>query len=285
MGLDVNAIRFLLLARRHGASLERVAMIGRQGFNLTRAEMARELAAAGLPAGAADLERIFTAHGGYTDGFFFHAGAGTVDSFDASAYEGASHVHDFNQPIPAEFHGRYSLVLDGGTLEHVFHFPTALRNCLEMTRVGGHFVGVSPANNFTGHGFYQISPELYFRAFSAANGFRLRLMVIYENALRPRWRRVLDPEAVRLRGTVVNWRETLLLTLARREAEFPIFAQPPAQSDYQAAWDASRNGQAAGATPGWKDRLPYPVRQFLKLALRRYNPRCFAPFRPEDPID
>ena len=66
---------------------------------------------------------------------------------------------------------KYTLVIDGGCLEHIFNFPVAIKNCMEMLQEGGHFIGITPANNLMGHGFYQFSPELYFRIFSKENGF------------------------------------------------------------------------------------------------------------------
>src|SRR5438477_418150 len=79
--------------------------------------------------------------------------------------------HDMNEPIPDKFKETYTAVLDGGSLEHVFNFPVAIKNCMEMVKVGGHYLAITPANNFFGHGFYQFSPELYFTVLSKENGF------------------------------------------------------------------------------------------------------------------
>ena len=86
---------------------------------------------------------------------------------DASSFEGATVVHDLNLPITEALKGRFDVVCDAGTIEHVMNFPTAIRNCMEMVRVGGHLILGTPANNFFGHGFYQFSPELWFRLFSS----------------------------------------------------------------------------------------------------------------------
>ena len=64
-----------------------------------------------------------------------------------------------NTPIYGSLKNRFSALLDAGTIEHVFNFPQAIRNCMEMVKVGGHFIQVTVANNFIGHGFYQFSPE------------------------------------------------------------------------------------------------------------------------------
>ena len=110
--------------------------------------------------------------GGYAEEFLKRLGAKETISIDASAYEGASLVHDMNLPIGDDLKRRFSVVIDGGTLEHVFNFPVAIKNCMQMVDVGGHFFVHTMANNFMGHGFYQFSPELFYRVFSPENGFR-----------------------------------------------------------------------------------------------------------------
>jgi 2-polyprenyl-3-methyl-5-hydroxy-6-metoxy-1,4-benzoquinol methylase len=64
-----------------------------------------------------------------------------------------------NLPISETLRQRYSVVYDGGKLEHVFNQPQALKNCMEMVRVGGYFLQTNTANKFMGHGFWQFSPE------------------------------------------------------------------------------------------------------------------------------
>jgi hypothetical protein len=70
--------------------------------------------------------------------------------------------------------------LDGGTTEHVFNFPTALTNAMQMVETGGHLVIITGGNNFCGHGFYQFSPELFYRALSAENGFEMKRLIAAE---------------------------------------------------------------------------------------------------------
>ena len=118
---------------------------------------------------------------------FQSLGASSVDSMDNSDFEGARLVHDLNQPIPADWKGRYDAVIDGGTLEHVFNFPVALRNVMEMVQPGGRLFIHNCANNLCGHGFYQFSPELFFRVLSPANGFQMQHCVAVEYGVRRRW--------------------------------------------------------------------------------------------------
>ena len=100
-----------------------------------------------------------------------------------SSYQNASVLHDMNVPIPATLCERFSTVIDGASLEHVFNFPCAVANCiLQMVRVDGHFLGINPANNMVrGHGFYQLSPELYFRVFQPNNGFRMERVIVFQD--------------------------------------------------------------------------------------------------------
>ena len=110
---------------------------------------------------------------GYTDVLFEYLGADSTCAMDASAYEGADILHDLNLPVHGSLFGSFDTVFDGGTLEHVFNFPVAISNVQRMLK-NGLFISVNGANNFLGHGFYQFSPELMWRAFST--GFIIEMM-------------------------------------------------------------------------------------------------------------
>lgn len=116
---------------------------------------------------------------GYSDYLWESIGAKKIDSFDYSGYEGASHLHDMNKPLPKQYLNQYSLVYDGGTLEHIFNFPIGIKNVMDMVRVGGHLIIDTPTNNYCGHGFYQFSPELFYNALSDINGYKILSMAYY----------------------------------------------------------------------------------------------------------
>ena len=63
-------------------------------------------------------------------------------------------------------------LLDSGTLEHVFHLPNALKSVVELAKVGGRVMLLSPSSNHFDHGFYMFSPTLFYDYFSA-NGLRI----------------------------------------------------------------------------------------------------------------
>src|SRR5262249_38979122 len=138
------------------------------------------------------LGRQELARGGYAESLFQELGARSVDSVDASEFEGASIVADLNKPLASDLRRRFTPVLHGGTPEHVFDVATALRSCADLVEQAGHYIAVSPANNWAGHGFYQFSPELFFRFLSTESGFRLRGTFLAELGPRQRWYRVPD---------------------------------------------------------------------------------------------
>ncbi len=189
-------------------------------------------------------------------------------SIDASAYEGASLIHDLNDPIPDHWRGQFTAVVDGGSLEHVFDFPRALQNAVALLAVGGHFLSITPANNFMGHGFYQFSPELFFRVFTRENGYHLKVVLIQATEGRSRWYKVLDPEAIGRRAELQSGLPALLYVLAQKLEDKPLFAKRPRQSDYVAAWKGKPDGPASAvAAPGarWPTFLKAPLRRLLPL--------------------
>lgn len=236
MGLNFNEVKFLLWAKRENMDFTKVMMIGRQRLYLDIFSMQAALSSFGINKSNSELEAIFSGQKGYAEPFFKFLGAAETSSIDASHYEGASHVLDMNQPVPENLKSKFSVVFDSGSLEHVFNFPTAIRNCMEMVQPNGHFIGIMPCNNYMGHGFYQFSPELFFRIFTEQNGFKIEKMILY--AMRPmaRWYRVRDPEAIGRRVGIMTRRQTLIIVQARRTTIKPLFTTTPQQSDYAAMW-------------------------------------------------
>lgn len=109
---------------------------------------------------------------------FSALGFATIESIDYSDYEGATHVFDLNQPdLPDTLKAHYDVVLDSGTLEHVFHVPNALTNIGAMTKIGGRIILQTPSSNHFDHGFYMFSPTLFFDYFTA-NRFKIESFYI-----------------------------------------------------------------------------------------------------------
>lgn len=290
MGIDAHGSRFLLYARSLGVDFARTLTIGRQGLHLRPAELRSNLARFGLPATRARAESILSRDGGYAGELLRLLGAEQVHSLDASDYEGATHLHDLNRQPPDPLAAAYTVVLDGGSLEHVFNFPRALKSCMEMVAVGGHFLAITPANNFMGHGFYQFSPELFLSVFVEANGYRLEQLIAFEDRPGAPWYRIHRPASPSKRIMSRHSRPVYLLVLARRTEAVEPLASWPQQTDYVATWEA--DGRPASGGPveppgrgalarGLLRLTPEPVKQLAKKVLgynrrrRRFDPRYF----------
>jgi len=274
MGLDSDGTKFLFAARAAGVSFRQTATLGRQNFFPAPSHLQRllDLEKSGISAG-----EFLADSDGYAEKFLAFLGAEKVVAIDRSNYEGAEIVADLNAPIDSSLTNQFSAVLDGGCLEHVFNFPQAIRNCMEMLIVGGHFLGITPANNFCGHGFYQFSPELFFRVFSPGNGFALRGVLTKE---KKRWFRVADPEKYGGRVELRNTRPTYLFVLAEKIEAREIFSLPPQQSDYARQWTTrggAERGRLGFLSPAWKDRLR-PLAANLSL---RHRYACYEPVTEE----
>jgi hypothetical protein len=267
MGIDVNHAGLLLYARSLGVSFQRTATLGRQSLQITPEQLGRSLTDFGLPTTAQEAADLLQASPGYAESFLAKLGAEELVTFDASDFEKASYLHDFNLPIGDELKSRFTCVLDGGTLEHIFNFPVAIKNCMEMLEVGGHFLAITPTNNFPGHGLYQFSPELFFRVFCPANGFEMVKVVLYEDVPGSQWYEVSDPEAVKYRVTFVNTAPSYLGIIARRTHATAVFASYPQQSDYAALWSSGRSwsnpaGSSANPRVGLLGKMMAKVRNY-----------------------
>jgi hypothetical protein len=184
-------------------------------------------------------------------------------------------VHDMNMAIPENLRNMFSVVIDGGTLEHVFNFPVAIKSCMEMVQVGGHLIIMAPANNFMGHGFYQFSPELFFRVCSEENGFEVSRAILTEVDPDAQWYEITDPAKAQRRVEAAPSRPAYLLVEARKLRAAPILTTAPQQSDYSLLWQ--RPELAAHDHKGISP--PFPVR-FLRALARRIR----AGYRLAEPV-
>lgn len=232
-------------ARRRGATFTDTVTLGRQNLSLRDRELDHILREAGLS--RSDLHWSGDAWSGIADDLLVELlGIERLVSLDASEYEGSSLVHDLNEPVPPELHEAFDAVVDTGTLEHVFNVAVAFGNCMRMLKVGGRIFSLTPANNHCGHGFYQFSPELFFRLYSRANGFELErcLAVAHpfpgiELSARRTVYTVRDPADLGTRvGLVSRGPVYLFVQAVKRESVEPL-ASFPQQSDYAAAWKAA----------------------------------------------
>jgi hypothetical protein len=259
VGLGYHDVRAMLTARRAGVSFDRVVTLGRQSLCLHRREIRTLSREFGLRMEGARPTWAGPQFGDYSDEFFRQC-LGTTDLrfLDVSNYQGASLIHDMNDPVPTDWYQRFDAVVDGGTLEHVFSVPQALANMMRLASVGGHIFSTTPANNLCGHGFYQFSPELMFRAFARPHGFRLLRVALLEERypgteLAPTVSAysVRDPKDVGRRAGLISRRPILISVEAEKIAHLDepfVSASTPQQSDYTAQWHQGGVGRSGLST-------------------------------------
>ena len=115
--------------------------------------------------------------------FFKTLGYKRVDTLDVSDYEGANILFDLNQDqTPKEHINKYDLIYDGGTLEHVFNIGNALKHLTKMANKKGVIFHSNPCNGYVDHGFFQISPTLYFDYY-LTNEFKIIYSGIIEQSI------------------------------------------------------------------------------------------------------
>lgn len=269
MGFLTASCQLLLHARQQrGVDFSRTLTLGRQELHMKVGAL-RELAMAhGI--GTEEQLRRLDGSKGYAEPFLELLGAQRIESIDASDYEQATIIHDLNEPVPASLHGRFTCIVDGGTVEHVFHFPNAIKSCMDMLEIGGHYIGITPANNHMGHGFYQFSPELYYRLFAEENGFEVRTMLVKSAS---DWYEVADPKALRERTELVNAAPVTLFIIARKAKDAGAF-HTPQQSDYVTVWKAQDPGQQQAAEGG--DQVLQLARKVLPTGMKTWLKRALS---------
>lgn len=238
MGITIRELEFLIGRRAAGLELGSMCQLGRQDMFVRPHRLQKVFAKYGTPLTSEQANQLSRGSGGYAENLWRALGATDIQSVDASEFEGADLVLDLNQPLPEDLHERFDTVVDGGTLEHVFAFPTALANAMQLVRQGGTYIAMTPADGEFGHGFYQFSAELLYRCLSPEHGYEVEAMWLGEKLPLPgqtRWWDVVDPATIGKRGNFRGRGPKYLYVQARRTGPFPGWA-PPQQSDYTTAW-------------------------------------------------
>ena len=270
MGLNASGLGLMALARTSGADFTRVITIGRQQLTIGMGELEAFFRQRGRDDIAARIASEVS--DGYCESVLRSAfDAKTVHSLDASGYENASIVHDMNTPIGV--HEPYSVVLDLGTLEHVFNVPVALDNIAALCAPGGTIMHMLPGNNCSGHGFYQFSPELFFQVYSEERGFTGTRVFAAPMGAQDVWYEVKAPHTLKSRVNITSRDELYLLVMTRKTgAPLPLAQHPVQQSDYTALWAAENAAPKAQRrrTPfeQWIRALTNTIRHRTKMARR-----------------
>jgi SAM-dependent methyltransferase len=238
MGISINGARFLAYSVAGGLKMGRTTVVGRQGLfappRLLRALFQRH----GLTVSPESEDFFREEKVEWADALFRALGANPLEFMDASAYEGATRLHDLNVPLSPDWEETSDTLIDSGSLEHVFDAKTAIESYLRLVRVGGSVVLLDmPAVNFCGHGFYQFSPEFFCEVFSERHGFELQSLALAAEWGYAPFYSVSHPRAVGGRVEIPSTDACHLFVRARKIRPFRGFERPIAQSDYEMAWD------------------------------------------------
>lgn len=97
-----------------------------------------------------------------------------VDALDFSDYEGANIIYDLNNnPDCCMIKQKYDLVIDGGTLEHVYNVQNAINNMNAFVKNKGYIYHLLPCAGWVNHGFYSFSPCFFVDTYKEKSGFML----------------------------------------------------------------------------------------------------------------
>lgn len=239
MGIEVhgfNLLKFAAARKRFG----RVATIGRQGLHVPKEKVRRLL----------DLPREIDFGPWCEDLLTSHFGASSVESFDNSDYEQATHIVDLNLPLTQSF--SYDTVIDLGCLEHIYNAPQALKNISLMGAEDAQILHLLPANNQCGHGFWQFSPELFFSLYSEANGYRETQVFLADSSNEYCWYEVRKPA----NGDRVEFTSIAAVYVLVRTKKASLFCHDRIQqSDYVHIWENGGSSPVRNAPAASFERL------------------------------
>jgi len=179
MGISGSAARVLLRQAAEKPFSGSVMQLGREKIYFTYAEVEHWARESGVPVSGDVLSTIEDREAIVTDSdFFTMLGFDEVHSCDVSAYQDCTHVLDLNEPLPEDLVGKYDMVFDSGTIEHVFDQRTVFNNIHDLLKTPGRIIHFSPGTHWVDHGFYMYSP-LFFYEYYSANLFDINVSQIW----------------------------------------------------------------------------------------------------------
>ncbi len=268
MGIQINGIKLLFQARKHGGAFTNSLTIGRLGMRPQRHQLQQVL----RYSSDERVEDIDWVRGVTTEDVLSLLGATTVDSLDYSDYQDCTIVHDLNQPLPACHHRKYDAVIEGGTIEHVFNAPLALQSCLNAVKEGGRIFIMQNGPNFYGHGFYTFGPEFFFSALTPKYGFELEHFLIYELSDPDTLYTIHDPGKTGKSARVLSEQPCTVLIQARRIGEgADLLETPPNQSGYEVMWREPNQKWEKGKPKSEKKRKAGPLHGMRWYELWKWN--------------
>lgn len=233
MGISLIPAVFLARHARHlspeargGAGI----VLGRQKVHMPDRRLDRFLAAARAMGHEVDRDTVLQPDG-FTEALFTALGYPRMEAIDFTDKEGAQHIHDLNRPLPDHLHGRFDVVIDGGTTEHVFYIGQALDNCHAMVKPGGLMMAFVSCDGWFGHGFFQTGPDVPWRYWHHARGYEMIEVVAAPRKEPRKLIPIPDPTGRPRGGEMALSGPHMLMYVCRRPLEDPPYS-PPIQGHY-----------------------------------------------------
>ncbi len=262
MGLTIAGLKwFRWIQGQYGVNFNDTAMLGRQFLYYP-----------GIEKLSTELKNLYKIEDiiqddGYSEKLFYSLGAKRCISFDASDYENANVIWDFNENISDDYVKKFSVVLDAGTMEHIFDYPTAIRNAMKMVCYDGHLLLQTPTNNWCGHGFYQFSPDLFISLFQPDNGFIIQNILLVEILSNGnyKFRNILNENYSQNRYDIKTNYKSDLYIVAKRIGEIPDELSIQ-QGFYVDKWKKQESSNSKHIQPEF-----YSKSKRIKIFLKRYK--------------
>lgn len=108
----------------------------------------------------------------------------TLDLFDPKA----DYRLDLNLPIPKTLHNKFNLVVDIGTIEHVFDTAQVIKNYTKLVELKGYLLLITCVNGYFDHGLHIFNPEMIMDVLKI-NGFE----IIYNKYISNTGAEITDP--------------------------------------------------------------------------------------------
>lgn len=235
MGIDIQSLKLLRISYDKFGPFKKTLTIGRQGNHSPKWAIQALLKDAQSYKPNEEANYMNTSE--FSENLFTeYLGADSVDSMDVSSYERATILHDMNLPVE-NYVEEFDTIFDGGSLEHIYNIPQAFQNLSKMCKVGGQILHVLPANNQCGHGFWQMSPELFFSLYSEKNGYK-ETEVYLGDTTNPNWTYKISPPEQGQRHDIQHPNPIYCMVRTVRASE-TFTHKNIQQSDYMVEWSKS----------------------------------------------
>ena len=218
-------------------NLGKTLTIGRQGIHISP-ELLKQL----FELDQATLNKIYDSTVKVNNSYFCEnllkfLGATSVESIDASEYEGVSIIFDLNNEYNKK--NDYETLIDFGSSEHIYNVAQVFKNYSQLVKDGGNLIHSLPANNQCGHGFYQFSPEFFYSLYSTENGYQDTEIFMVEIPNDKQWFKISNPP--KGERIVFDSRHPCYVVCFTKKSTSSIRNITVQQSDYVYEWNKQEN--------------------------------------------